>query len=147
MATKLKIVAKPLTFAPVPFARSRCDGWSPAVQRAFVAALARGATVTAAAGLVGRSRQKAYALRARPGAAAFAAAWDAAVDIASRRRQRQRRLPVRPVARPGTIAEGRLVWAQLARLDLRASRLPVKAKVTKFILPPNRKFSEGDIAR
>lgn len=70
----------PLAFAPaVP--RPRRDGWTPAVQTAFVAALAAGDSVAAAARGVRRSPQSAHALRHRPDAAAFAAAWDAAIAV------------------------------------------------------------------
>lgn len=67
-----------LPFAPVPL-RARRDGWTPARQHAFVAALRETRCVTAAAGAVGMSWQSAYRLRARADAASFAAAWDAAV--------------------------------------------------------------------
>ena len=70
-----------LRFRPVPV-KSRRDGWSPALQRRFVVNLARGMGPSEAARSVGRSRQTAYALREKPGAGGFAAAWDAAVDFA-----------------------------------------------------------------
>lgn len=62
--------------------RARADGWTPDHQRRFILALARGGSVGRAATAVGRSRQTAHALRARPGAESFAAAWDQAVDLA-----------------------------------------------------------------
>jgi len=65
-------------FDPVP-TRARHDGWTPARQRAFVAALVQTANVAEAAAAVGMSRHSAYRLRARPDAAGFAAAWDAAL--------------------------------------------------------------------
>jgi hypothetical protein len=71
-----------LRFAPVAV-KSRHDGWTPARQRRFVLELARGAGPDAAARLVGKTRQTAYALRRRPGAAQFAAAWDAALAFAA----------------------------------------------------------------
>ncbi|HZF42285.1 MAG TPA: hypothetical protein VEZ48_02630 [Sphingomonadaceae bacterium] len=80
-----------LRFNPVPV-RARHNGWAPAVQRRFVLHLARGAGPGEAARHVGRTRQTAYALRARPGAESFAAAWDAAVAFAARARD-ARRLP------------------------------------------------------
>ncbi len=110
------------------------------MQRRFIAALAQGVSITAAARLVGRSRQKAYALRARPNAASFAAAWDRALAVA---RLRQRPGPNRPVARPGTIAEGRLVWAQLARIERKLGGTFARPKVTKVTIPP-KNFSQGD---
>lgn len=69
-------------FTPVP-TRARHDGWTPERQRGFVDRLAAGCSPAAAAQQVGMSRQTAYALRARPGAAAFRAAWDAAVAAAA----------------------------------------------------------------
>lgn len=74
-----------LRFTPVPV-RSRRDGWSPGLQLRFVVAIARGASVDEAARGLGRSRQTAYALRARSGAESFAAAWDAAAAFAARMR-------------------------------------------------------------
>lgn len=71
-----------LRFTPVPV-RARRDGWSPGLQFRFVLALARGASVGEAARGPGRSRQTAYALRERAGAASFAAAWDAAAAFAA----------------------------------------------------------------
>jgi hypothetical protein len=65
-------------FEPVPV-RPRADGWTPARQRAFVEHLAETLSVEAAAALAGMSAQGARALRRRPGAEGFAAAWDAAL--------------------------------------------------------------------
>lgn len=48
------------------------------MQRGFIAGLARGLNVEEAARSVGMRRQGAYALRTRPGAESFAAAWDSA---------------------------------------------------------------------
>ena len=64
---------------PVPL-RHRADGWTPQVQRDFLAHLAASASVTHACAAVGRTRAGAYALRARADARAFASAWDAALD-------------------------------------------------------------------
>lgn len=83
-----------LDFAPVPV-RGRRDGWDAARQRQFVAQLARGLSAREAAASVGRSRQTAYALRTRPGAEAFARAWDQASAFAERRRA----MPILPATR------------------------------------------------
>jgi hypothetical protein len=72
-------------FNPVPLARTRHDGWTPAKQRAFVERLAECGVVSAAASAVGMTARSAYKLRARPDAASFAAAWD---EAAARGRQR-----------------------------------------------------------
>lgn len=92
-----------LLFTPVPAQRVTANGWSPEVQRAFVAALARVGTVAAAARSVGRSSRSAYQLRVRAGAdCGFARAWDSALargraealDIAIGRGLEKRREPV-----------------------------------------------------
>lgn len=70
-------------FRPVPTRRARADGWTPVRQHDFIAALARCGDVARAARSVGMSMQSAYRLRKRPGAASFAAAWEAALDRAS----------------------------------------------------------------
>ncbi|QPQ56139.1 hypothetical protein IC614_06135 [Allosphingosinicella flava] len=70
-----------LRFTPVS-TRARHDGWTEAAQRRFILSLARGLGPSAAARREGKSRQTAYALRAKPGAESFAAAWDAAQDFA-----------------------------------------------------------------
>lgn len=57
----------------------RHDGWTPARQRDFLTALARGFAVARAAAMVGMSRQSAYALRTSARGAAFALGWDAAL--------------------------------------------------------------------
>ncbi|HLL32074.1 MAG TPA: hypothetical protein VK403_13880 [Allosphingosinicella sp.] len=74
-----------LSFVPVPL-KPRHDGWTPELQLRFIVALARGATIDGAASAVGKTRTTAYALRNRPGAESFAAAWDAALVYAKRRR-------------------------------------------------------------
>lgn len=65
-------------FTPVPL-KPRHDGWSPALQARFIAALASGSSIGAAARAVGKTRATAYSLRRKPGAEEFAAAWDAAL--------------------------------------------------------------------
>lgn len=63
-------------FTPVPV-RRRADGWTPQRQADFLGALAETGSVEAAARKVGMARETAYRLRRKPGAASFAAAWDA----------------------------------------------------------------------
>ncbi|WP_375402657.1 hypothetical protein [uncultured Sphingomonas sp.] len=68
-----------LLFAPVRTAYRGANGWSSAVQRAFVGALARTGVVAAAARSVGRNPRSAYRLRARAGEdSGFARAWNEA---------------------------------------------------------------------
>lgn len=70
----------PIPFDPAPHT-GRHDGWTPDRQRGFVEALATIGLVSAAARAVGKSAKSAYALRKRPGAEGFAAAWDRALRI------------------------------------------------------------------
>ncbi|MCL4673101.1 MAG: hypothetical protein KJZ64_09240 [Sphingomonadaceae bacterium] len=72
-------------FTPVPRAKDRSNGWKPAVQQAFIEALADTGSVRAACRRVGRSDHGAYQLRRHPEAAEFRAAWDAALDHGVRR--------------------------------------------------------------
>jgi hypothetical protein len=74
-----------IVFTPVPL-RRRADGWPPELQLRFIVAVSQGMAPGEAARSVGRNRQNAYKLRKRPGAESFAAAWDAAVACARRRR-------------------------------------------------------------
>lgn len=64
--------------APAPRSIRR-DGWTPARQLAFLDALARTRSVTAAARAAGMSRESAHRLRNRRDGALFAAIWDMAV--------------------------------------------------------------------
>jgi hypothetical protein len=90
-----------LSFTPVPL-KDRHDGWRPRLQFQFVLALARGASVDAAAEAVGKSRTTAYALRKRPGSESFAAAWDSALAYARRMRLAARRAAAAPPPSPST---------------------------------------------
>lgn len=74
----------PPAFTPVP-RKYRHDGWTPTRQHAFIEALADSGSVKHAASVVGMSTEGAYALRRQPGAEAFAAAWEAALDHGIRR--------------------------------------------------------------
>ena len=60
--------------------RARHDGWTPVRQYHFLLTLADKGKIAAACRAAGVTRQSAYRLRADPRAAAFAAAWDAALD-------------------------------------------------------------------
>jgi hypothetical protein len=76
----------PADYQWVPVLRKpRADGWSPQRQVDFIAALADTGSVTAAAYEVGMTVQSCYRLRRSPGAESFAAAWDAALQEASKR--------------------------------------------------------------
>lgn len=69
----------PFPFTPAPSRRARHDGWTPLRQVQFIEALAVMANVEAACRAVGLSPSSAYALRKKPGAESFAAAWDDAL--------------------------------------------------------------------
>lgn len=62
--------------------RARADGWTPLRQAEFIGHLAETRCVRAAALRVGMSRETAYRLRGKSGAASFCAAWDAALVAA-----------------------------------------------------------------
>lgn len=69
-----------LGFAPVPHVAPRRNSITAERQRAFIAHLAATGIVRQAAKHIGASLEALYKLRARPGAEAFSAAWDEAVD-------------------------------------------------------------------
>ncbi len=68
-------------FTPVSV-RPRHDGWTPERQVGFIEALAECGCVAEACARIGLTESAAYALRRRPDAQSFRAAWDAALDIA-----------------------------------------------------------------
>jgi hypothetical protein len=65
--------------------RKRADGWTHTRQRKFIEVLADTGSVREAAKLCHMSLQSCYRLRRSRGAEAFARAWDAAIEEASRR--------------------------------------------------------------
>ena len=69
-----------LGFAPYLHKAPRRNSISPERQRRFVAALAASGIVTQAARVIGASLEALYRLRHQPGAEAFSAAWDQAID-------------------------------------------------------------------
>jgi len=72
-----------IPFEPVPV-QPRRDGWTAAKQRRFIEVLAETGIVRIAAAAVGMSEASAHRLARRPDAAAFCAAWDAALRMAAR---------------------------------------------------------------
>lgn len=68
-------------FAPVPVS-PRHDGWTPERQWRFVEMLAETSSITQAARAAGMTVRSAHRLRRHPQAAAFRAAWDAALHQA-----------------------------------------------------------------
>jgi hypothetical protein len=73
-----------LAFEPVP-RRPHANGWTPEHQRAFIAALAITGSPRQAARQVGRATFGAEQMRTAKGGRSFAAAWDAAIEIARER--------------------------------------------------------------
>lgn len=74
----------PADYDWVPVLRKpRADGWSPQRQQAFIGALADTGSVMTAARQVGMSASTAYRLRRSADGAAFAAAWDVAIQQAA----------------------------------------------------------------
>lgn len=67
--------------APLRTPKPRKDGWTIERQLRFLDALRRTRCITRAAAHVGMSRETAYRLRKRAGAALFAAAWDEAMKV------------------------------------------------------------------
>ncbi|MGI4877138.1 MAG: hypothetical protein ACRYG4_06585 [Janthinobacterium lividum] len=65
---------------PQPCRRLRRTGWTPARQRQFVTDLATSGNVREVCARIGLSRTSAYKFRDQPHNAAFARAWDAALD-------------------------------------------------------------------
>ena len=123
-----------LLFTPVESAYRGANGWSSAVQRAFVGALSRCGVVTAAARSVGRSPRSAYQLRRRAGEdSGFARAWEEAqaragdrtLDQAMAGAMQVRRTPVWRHGRQIGMREAhdnRLAYAVLRTLDRREQR-------------------------
>ncbi len=70
-----------LKFEPAPRQNKRRDGWTAALQRRFIAELARTGSPTMAAEAVGKNRYGVEKLYKSPGAEGFRAAWDSAVAL------------------------------------------------------------------
>ena len=116
-------------FVPVPL-RVRADGWSPLRQAQFLVALARTRSVKKAAFAAGMTRESAYRLRGKHGAESFAAAWDAVLGVATKRKvtaeERMRRAfdeLIKPLVRGGECvglarkADNSALLSLLAQLD------------------------------
>ena len=70
-----------LEFTPAPRQNKRQDGWTPTLQRFFIAKLAETASPTLAAEALGKNRYGAKKVYKTAGADSFRAAWDRAVAI------------------------------------------------------------------
>lgn len=99
---------------PPPRRRRRRTGWTPARQRQFVTDLATSGNVREVCSRIGLSRASAYKFREQPYNAAFARAWDAALDkymgeIASEAADRVLDGETRPVKYKGAIVGEKVV--------------------------------------
>ena len=74
-----------LKFEPAPRKRKTSNGWTPALQRRFIALLAETGSPAKAAEALGRCRFGAEKLYKAEGADSFRAAWDRAIEIAEER--------------------------------------------------------------
>lgn len=70
-----------LDFEPVPRKNRRVDGWTPQLQRAFIAALAVTGSTARAARSIGKFAAGVEQLRKARGGNSFARAWDAAMEL------------------------------------------------------------------
>ena len=144
-----------LLFAPVQTAYRGANGWSAAVQRAFVAALARSGVVAQAARSVGRTPRSAYQLRKRAGPdSPFAHAWDVAqaracdraLDIAIDGGMQPRRTEVWHRGRHvgwRTSYDNRLAYAALRTLDRQDARWAARGLDAASLLADAMKLPNG----
>ena len=126
-----------LRFDPVPL-RRRCDGWTPALQIAFIRLLAEGVKPGEAARRAGRNRQNAYALRKRSGAESFAAAWDEAAALGAGRRHR-----ASPAPEPVRLAPTPPPAAPVRRPASPAAIRALGRLAASYPHPPRHAASEG----
>jgi hypothetical protein len=75
------VILKLLDFEPVPRRFKREDGWTPALQRIFIAKLAELGSVNAATEALGKNRYGVEKLYKSAGAESFRKAWDAAIAL------------------------------------------------------------------
>jgi hypothetical protein len=75
------LIAKLLDFEPVQRRHKRPDGWTPALQRIFIAKLAELGSVNAATEALGKNRYGVEKLYKSAGAEGFRKAWDAAIAL------------------------------------------------------------------
>ncbi|MDG2533666.1 hypothetical protein P6144_08415 [Sphingomonas sp. HITSZ_GF] len=122
-------------FTPVPMARNRKDGWTPARQRIFLAALSTTGLVARAARAAEMGVTSAYALRKRKGAESFAAAWD---QVEREARERALAWVIEHVTNGETVPRfyrGRFIGT-VHRVDRRVMLAAVR---TLFAEPPPRR--------
>ncbi len=132
-----------LDFEPVPRRVSRADGWTPEVQRAYVAALAVTGSERQAAHVVGRAQFGATQLRKAEGNESFLAACGKALEI-WRERERVRRSDNLLAAAHGEAARTRdrprLAWSGAATRGA-----PTPPRADDDLPDPNEDESTRDI--
>ena len=140
-------------FHPVPVG-ARADGWTHQRQAAFIGYLAETRSVLAACRKVSMGRESAYRLRKRPGAAGFAAAWDAAlgkshmpVDLSSAKSTgldaayRHEHGLLRVIMNAGKLAgirrkaDDSALLQHLARLDRSCRRIDLEQRKSHLLKP------------
>ena len=117
-------------FLAVPL-RPRADGWTPERQARFIGLLAETGSVAEAARRVGMSRESAWRLRRRAGAASFAHAWDAVEAL--RRGEPVPERKVTPGELPGHAFEGPWVVHMRRRRFIRARREPSNSALLRHL--------------
>ena len=91
-------IAALLDFEPAPRKNKRKDGWTPALQKRFVAFLAHSGSPNMAAEALGKNRHGVEKVYKAEGAEEFRAAWDGAVDLFAERDAERRALDHAPMA-------------------------------------------------
>jgi hypothetical protein len=99
------LILKLLDFEPVQRRHKRPDGWTPALQRIFIAKLAELGSVNAATEALGKNRYGVEKLYKSAGAKGFRAAWDAAIALYEEREAKRLMIENAPFADP----KGRLL--------------------------------------
>jgi hypothetical protein len=128
-------------FTPVPLARSRKDGWTPARQRVFLAALSATGLVSRAAKAAEMGVTSAYNLRKRKGAESFVAAWD---QVEREARDRALAYVIEHVSNGETVPRfyrGRFVGT-VHRVDRKVMLAAVR---TLFAEPPPRRQGQAKV--
>jgi len=78
------VIAALLEFEPAPRQNKRKDGWTPALQRMFIAELARTGSPDLAAEALGKNRYGVQKVYKGQGAEGFRAAWEGARRLSCR---------------------------------------------------------------
>jgi hypothetical protein len=113
------LIQKLLDFEPVQRRHKRPDGWTPALQRIFIAKLAELGSVNAATEALGKNRYGVEKLYKSPGAEGFRKAWDAAIALYEEREANRLMIanaPFAGVKPPFANAKGRFLASTVGPL-------------------------------